>query len=183
MQRVRAVWSGIQGSPFLSTFYFGTSGEELAQAAVDGVATFLSAVDAEVSNALSWTTEPEVAEMTEAGQITAVHSTTAASGGGGQSSGLMSNATQGLIRLRTGVFAGGREIRGRLFVPGVTISAGLTSGDTSAGYRAALQAAADALIAYSPAAWLVWSRTNAQAPVITSASVWTEFAVLRSRRD
>lgn len=182
MWRVRTVFSGPQGAPYLNTLYFDTLGGTAGQA-VAAVGAFWGAVDAHIANDLSWTTEPEVYQLDETtGQPVSVTQVTSATGTGAKTDELIARAAQGLIRLGTGIFVGGREIRGRIFVPGLTLDSVL-NGALETTVIAAFDAAALALQTDANSAIVVWSRKNGRMEGVISSSTWSQYAVLRSRRD
>lgn len=90
-------------------------------------------------------------------------------------------ATQGLIRFRTGQYLNGREVRGRMFIPGVP-EADSVGGPTT-GYTGALQIASEAMRVGDNFSQWIFSRKNFQTYPVSSTSVWGKFAVLRGRRD
>lgn len=182
MLRVRVAYSGIGGTPYLSTFYFNGTGSTQATDAHTGVTTFQNALDAVQDNGLTWRSDPQVVEMDPTtGAATASYSVTSATAVGALAVESLPFASQGLIRLRTGVYASGREIRGRLFVPGLTENAN-NDGAVVAATQTAVNAAAAALIADGTSEWVVWSRSNGTTEAITSATMWDQFATLRTRR-
>lgn len=91
--------------------------------------------------------------------------------------------TQGLIRWRTGVYVGGREIRGRTFVPALTSNSNSAGGVPASTTVSTLTTAAGSLYGDPDSELVVWSKTHGQFATVTSASVWSKFATLRSRRD
>ena len=179
--RVRTVFTGVQGSPWLSTLYFGTSGT--AADAVTAVGVFWSAVDGLMASTVNWTTEADVEEIGVGGDLISVDQTTPAAGSGSATaSTLLPPATQGLIRWRTGAVFGNRELKGRTFIPGLT-EGDSTDGLLTSASRTTIQNAASALIADVNSALIVWSRRYAQQILVATATVPEQFAVLRSRRD
>lgn len=185
MLRVTSVFTGMAGAPYYSTHYFGgdTSGE--ASAAVTAVDGLWDGLSSELSSQLdvAINTDVEVVDPVT-GLTTGIFPT---AGGGTAFTGSgdpLPPATQLLIRWRTGQYVSGREIRGRTFVPGF-LEAASSSGrpdtamvgniNTLAASFLTASAGAGALVVYSP--------TRGQAADVTAASVWTEWAVLRSRRD
>lgn len=182
MWRVRTGFTGSQGAPYLNTLYFDTLGGTAGQA-VAAAGAFWGDVDALIVNDLSWATEPEVYQLSEVtGQPVSVTQVTSLTGTGAKTGAMLPRATQGLIRLGTGVFVGGREIRGRIFVPGLEVGAD-NNGSLEASYAAALEAATLTLQTDANSALVVWSRKNGQMEGVIASSAWSEFAVLRSRRD
>lgn len=184
MLRVRVILTGLQGAPWVATHYFAN--DELqadADAAVAAVGAFWGAVDSRIVNTIDWTTESEVAVLTPSGARTGSFAVTPATGTGGASGNPVARATQAVIQWRTGFFAGGREIRGRTFVPGLQDSDITNEGQVASGARTALAAAATTMATDASNDLVVWSRTNAAVATVSSATCWQEFGVLRSRRD
>lgn len=187
MLRVRTGITGVIGGPYLNTMYSINTATTLdAQNFSDAVGAFWTAVSSAVSADASWATEAEVAVMDETtGNISQILTVTPTTGAGVAAGNLLSPATQGLVRWRTGQFIGGREIRGRTFIPAATVGSN-SDGVPSAAYQTDLQGAADALNAAN-VAFAIWHRPSpASAGVaheVISQSVWNKWAVLRSRRD
>lgn len=183
IRRVQVVWGGVEGSPFYTNLYFdaGVGGVEDVQGATS---TFMNALSASVATPVTWAVSPEVQLIdTATGMIISVAiASVSGSGGGSRSVEALPPATQGLIRLRTGVYTGGREIRGRLFVPQVPGTFNV-DGKPSSDYIIDVQDAYDLMIADVDATPVVWSPSQGVAEPVVVASVWDEFAVLRSRRD
>lgn len=94
------------------------------------------------------------------------------------------DATQALVRWRTGNIVGNRVVQGRMFVPQV-VQSRIVDGNLSAAGVAELTTAAGTLAA-SAAGLVVWSRPTPTRPGVASdvvsASAWSELAVLRRRR-
>jgi len=182
MLRVRVGYSGIGGTPYLSTFYFDGSGSTAAADAATAVSTFQNAVDNIQDTGLSWRVDPQVVEMDPVtGQATASYAQGSLNGTGALGAESLPFASQGLIQLRTGVYAAGREIRGRLFIPGL-VEASNNDGAVVAATVTALNNAAGSLITDANSDWGVWSRTNGTIETIVSATTWEQFATLRTRR-
>lgn len=182
MFRVRTVFTGVQGSPWLSTMYFSEFGGTASQA-VTAVGTFWGAVDAHIANAVSWATEAEVATIaTSTGEPTGLEITTPQTGTGSSGSQPIALAAQGLIRWRTGIFIEGRESRGRTFIPAVGAGDSV-NGAPSTSLTTAVNAAAAALLADANSELEVYSRKHRVENPVLTGSLWGSFAVLRSRRD
>lgn len=183
MFRVRTQFTGVTGAPYLSTMYFLPTAGLTAQNAVASVGNFWQAMGPYIANAALWATEVEVASVdATTGAVTGITSTTPRTGtptGGGTA---LPWATQGLVRWRTGTFAGGREIRGRTFIPAISVSAS-TASVPAAAFQTAANTACAALISDPLSDFCVWSKKNGTDPLAASGSLWNEFAVLRSRRD
>lgn len=180
--RVQLVSQGVAGSPYYTTFHFlGASGSP-AQAAADA-AGFWGAVDAYMDSSLIWDldTAVETIESTT-GNIVGVTDVPPASGTGGTTGDVLPPATQALVRWRTGQFVGGREIRGKTFLPAIG-EINSVEGQPASAMTTGIENAALALFSSPNSQLVVYSRKNGQAAPVTAASLWSEFAVLRSRRD
>lgn len=184
MFRVRTVFTGRPGSPGYSTLYFAGDTPGEAQVAVTEITDFWDGVSQFMTTGTTITVEGDVEVVDPAtGQVTgifAVGSESTTSTGAAA----IAPALQGLIRWRTGDFVAGREIRGRLFVPWLSSEAN-TAGLPSTAFTAQMQASADNLLADASAAGglSIYSETHRQEALVSVATVWSEFAVMRSRRD
>lgn len=182
LSRIQVIWSGtpVVGGG-LSTFYMLNSVGTVAQQ-VAAVATFLDNSESSRSTSLSWATSADVAVIDDAtGNLVSMESVTPETGVGTGTGDLAPYATQGLLRLYTTTVVGGRLLRGRLFLPGVT--EGANTGIPSAGYISNYNTVAAALISDANTAWAVWSRTHGTSQAVSTATTWNRWAVLRSRRD
>jgi hypothetical protein len=168
--------------PAYSNLYFDD--EVPPQTAADQVGLFLNAVAALQTTGITCAIEPDIPIIDPVtGQITDVVSveppTVTAPVGGTPA---LPPANQLLLRLRTAAFLDGRRLQGRCFIPRIRGSA--QSGDVpSTAARGTLEAAADHLISGTGNQLLVWSRKNGAVSAVEQASTWSQFAVLRSRRD
>lgn len=178
--RVRTTWLGMLGSPYLSTMYFSGNDQTAADGAVAAVAAFWGDLQGRISNQLDWQTLPDVDDIAPGGGLQGIFNVTPATGSGGAAGDPLPTANQGLIRWRTLNFTGGRNLRGRTFIPGPT-EAFNDQGPIST-YISQLQTAADNLLG-SSATLMIWSRTYNGFHEAVVGSVWNRFAVLRSRRD
>ena len=182
MYRVRTEFTGMQGAPWLSTMYFNDTGGT-PQQAVTAVGAFWGAVDLHIDNEVDWTTLTDVETVAaDSGQVVDITSTTPVTGTGASSSEALPFATQALVRWRTGDFINGREIRGRTFIPGVTELFN-DNGRPIAALVSTINTAAATLIGDANSLLDVWSRQNGLARAVVTGSAWSEFAILRSRRD
>lgn len=183
MYRVRTVFTGVAGSPYYSNLYFTQEGGTAAQARA-AVNTFWEANKALITSNLKWSIENEVPLVDQvSGDVVGVDSdATSYVSQGTRSDTPIPYSNQVLARLRTGVYLGGKEIRGRIFIPGFTqISQNSDGviGSAAAGVATNL----NALIANANAQLVVWAKSKGTYAVVNSGSVWNQFAVLRSRRD
>lgn len=184
MLRVTTRWSGPAGGPFYSTFHFDGNSQAIADDAAGAAVTFWNGMQAALTSQISRQVLPEVlaidpvtgnalgSYVTAGGDLTA----------GGATGAPLPWTTQGLIRLRTGLYVAGREIRGRIFVPGLTEDAN-DNGRPNSSARSVMDSALSTLIADAGNQLEVWSPTQGQHAAVTHGNAWTEWAVLRSRRD
>lgn len=184
IMRTRATWTGVAGAPAYSNLYW-TGGTGNADVCAAAHAAFLTAIDPLQADVVAWTLDTNVAFIDSVtGDITGLTGVPADSGDGDATGHLLPPATQALLHLRTGVFQGGREIRGRINIPYLTEAASSTTGTLEPASQAVIVAAAEDLIdPLLGVSLVVWSRLTGAAPVVTQITSPTEFAVLRSRRD
>lgn len=184
MDRIRLVWTGVAGAPYYTSLYFTADVSSGGAAAThDAVADAFTLLRPVWSSGLTATVESEILTIdSSTGDAVSAQSVPAVAIVGTAANALMPRATQGLVRLRTGVFQNGRRLNGRLFVPGVTISAN-NAGVPSVSYQTSLRDALQPLANLESPEWLVWSRLTGNVAAITQVAPWTEFASLRSRRD
>lgn len=184
MLRVRTVITGFQGGPWIHVSYWvGADTGPGAIAANAAIGVYWNAVRAAMSTQATFLTDAIVAQMDPVtGNRTANYPVTPVTNPGLDAGDPLPPATQGLQRLRSGTFALGREIRGRINVPGLT-EASSTNGRPTAGLLTTMNNAAVTLIGATAPALAVWSRRNGTAIDVTSTDAWTDFAIRRSRRN
>lgn len=179
MLRLRVNWSGLNQG-FSVMHFLGEP--STAQASADALSAFLDDLRAVTVSTQQMRVDPEVSEVDEVtGNIVGVSTVTTATMDGENATAPVPQAAQALFRWRTGYYAGGREIRGRTFVPGLAAPASSATGELLPATADQLAVAATALVAAS--ALGVWSPARGRIEVVTSSSVWGEFAVMRSRRE
>lgn len=183
MWRVDTVTDGLEGAPFYTRLYFNDSVGSPSDAAA-AVVGFWETLAPVIDNALTMAVQGNVFVVDNITQeITGIEVAGSADvipGENGASE--ASLATQGLIRWRTGSYVGGREVRGRTFIPGVT-STSVATGGPSSTYISTLGGAATGLIGHAASQLVVGSKVHGVVREVAFAEVWNEFAVLRSRRD
>lgn len=179
MNRLRINWGGLNtGFSIIHT----TGSSETAQLDADALDDFLQAIAANTTVTQTFQVDTEVEQVEPAtGAITGVTSITSINRTGSNNTPPVPQAAQALVRWRTGTYVSGREIRGRTFIPGLALATSSASGELASATASAIQAAAAQLLEDSGIA--IWSPTRGQVALVTSTSVWSEFAVMRSRRD
>jgi len=180
--RVRTGITGSQGGQLLSTQYFNVIGGLTAANAVADLRTFWDSIKAQVANDLTFQIEAEVAEVDIAtGEVTGIVPVTSSPVTGTETNDPEAWATQGLVRLRTGTYVGGREVRGRIFIPGPTWNQS-SGGQPTSAYRTAIDSAMATLLGSSVSELMVYSRKHRDVVPVLSGTTWNQWAVLRSRR-
>jgi len=180
--RVRTSITGGPGGNELNTMYFNAaSGTE--QQAADAVRAFWSALSTQIKTGYTFTVESLVYSIDSAtGLATSTEGTTTTQVTGGSSGTSLPPASQGVVRLHTGLFIAGRELTGKIWIPGPTTDQN-SGGVPSSAYLAAVNDAVDDLQTAVNVGLVVWSRKHFQFFAVTSASTWNQWGVLRSRRQ
>lgn len=182
IRRVRVVWTGVAGSPAYSNFYFlnNLSG---AQAYIAPVGNFISSAVQYVHQSVTATVQPEVPLIDSAtGDVMGVDLGSAVAHPGARTDEIMPPINNLLIRWNTDVFAGGRRVKGRTFIPYPTQLLN-ESGKVETSSRNGLTAAANTLVNVADVDLVIWAKTSGGVAPVTLANVWDQFAALRSRRD
>lgn len=179
MIRVRINWTGLcQG---FSVLHFDGDASQ-AQAAADAATDFILGTGIARVSAQLARVDPEVNIVDPStGSTIGATTVTTTQYPGTLGTDALPQATAILFRWRTGSYVGGREVRGRTFMPGLGSENLAANGELDAGQQADLQLAADELVAAT--GFLIYSPTRGGQSPVTSASVWNEFAVMRSRRE
>lgn len=196
LDRVVTTFTGAQGSPWKNILCFTHATSASPQDAADAVAAFWGACDALMDSSVSWLVEPTVVQFDQTnGAPLAFHTVSGGSGVGAVSDLSLPYSNQALVRLFTDDVINNHQVRGRIFIPGITRN-NLGEGVLNSAAITAFTTAIDALIADADSELSIWARpvTAEQATprrperdgdqcVVTAAAVWNQFAVLTSRRD
>jgi len=188
---VRSVFSGtVVTGGGVSTLAFEDPASDTAASDILGhVRTFWDAIKDNLDEDVSVTVQSNPARYAAAtGELQALFS----AGGGTAVTGTATGnaaprASQALVRWRTSDIVNGRFLRGRTFIPGIGTALITDTGQLSTTAITDITNAASALISASGSTLEVWHRpvngAGGSVGLVTSVSVWAEFAVLRSRRD
>lgn len=183
LRRVNVLYSGpaVVG-PAFSRFHF-TTGLISDQDCVDAVHDAYQELGAHLGGGLTYSVGSTVEYFDiVTGEIQSLGVVTPWSLSGAGGTALLPFATQGLIRWRTGAYIGGREVRGRTFLPG-WVEGESDIGVPTEGARAAMTNFSGQLIVGGSSTYVCWTKTHGTAAAITNGDPWTQWAVLRSRRD
>lgn len=183
MYRIRTLITGVAGSPWYTNLYFDQA-TGTPQQAVDAVQAFWSGNATTLAAPATWVVDGIVPVIDSAtGDTISTFAVTQKTGTFSNSAGRAPSSLQGLARFRTGAYIGGREVRGRFFIPGFTIGAIGPGGSVSTAQVAQQNSLLATLVGTANADLVVWSKTNGQFFPVSAATLWDQFAVLRSRRD
>lgn len=181
--RVRTDLAGGSGASQLSTMFFSSAAGETAAAAATAVSKFWLDLAPAISNLYTMTVEHDVFTIDQVtGQPTGIESTSPAARAGTDAGSALPWATQGLISWTTGTFVGGRQVRGRTFIPGPTENAN-NIGVPTGSYPGYLSTAITNLLTTTGVTLVIYSRKNHSAWPVLSGTGWSKWAELRSRRD
>jgi hypothetical protein len=182
MYKVVQIATGVAGAPYYITGYFDqTAGT--AQQAADAWRAFLAPASTGYRTGLVFSAQTEVGIVDPvSGDLTGLDTVTVASMSMIGGTDPLPAATSLLIRWRTGAYVAGKEIRGRTNIPGMLESLS-TSGLPDSTLVSAWQTRQTALIGAANAQHVVWSKKNGLWANSTAGSPWSQWAVLRSRRD
>lgn len=181
LTRIATVITGVSGAPYYSNHYF-LNDLGAPQDAADAVAAFwgeaasIMVTDARIEVLPNAQVVDEVT-----GKPTGLVSTTGSIVTGSGGTAALSPALQLLVQWRTGIYQNGREVRGRTFIPALASIIGTEVPNATALTTA--QTAADLLNDLVTPEMVVWSRTHGLSHAVESTGVWSQYAVLRSRRD
>jgi len=182
--RVRTAITGNSGGSQVATHYFDATSPFAAQDAADAVHAFWDALKSKIVTSYSFQVEGAVDEIdVTTGNPVATNAVTSTVVTGTEGTEKLPPATQGLIEWRTGFYVGGREIRGRTFIPGLSNSSSAANGVPTSTWITLANGAATAIIGWTSSNFVVYSPKKAQQALVIAGTPWNEWAVLRSRRD
>lgn len=198
MLRVTTTFSGayIVGGGITRTYFDTTA--STAQDSADAMIAWWTAVRAAMSVTTTITVLGTVEEIDPAnGEIQSLESVTGASVSGTSDGAALPPQTQGIVQLRTGDYVDGREVRGRIYIPSLTVS-DWQNGNWVSSRRTTIEAANAALLGDADSQVVVWQRERLADPdhlpdpvthrdgsiwAVTAISLPAKTGVLRSRRD
>lgn len=176
---------GVAGTPWYTNMYFSLVGGS-GQAVVDAVQTFWTSWAASLDNSNIITIEGDTALVDDVtGNITGIDSVTTRTVTPTGATSALPPANQLVMNSFTSTFIGGRQLRGRTYIPGLLQSAADGNGAVVAAIRTAVVTHGTSLITNTagPGPFRIWSRQNGVSAVVNAVTSPTKFGVLRSRRD
>jgi hypothetical protein len=186
MYRVRTLWTGTPVVDGITTLHYDAAGGS-AQDAIDATADlfstwtpFLAAL--QIGRVDETVDLIDMATGSLTGQTVGVTADIPTTG----SEEALSPANQMLVRLHTDAFLNGRQVKGRIFVPGLTELANVGGGFVDGSLISGSASALGSWVSGADAVPVVWHRpktpgTGAFFPVL-SATIWPTWAILKNRR-
>ena len=179
LNRIRIGWTSTIGIDGVSTFYTQVS----PSTAIPQLVNFFVALQPYVPTDVTWSCPSSGTTIDAAsGQNIAAWVAPTTAPFGGLATGSYAKPCGVLVNWNTGLFIGGRALRGKTFVVPATTNSFDTDGNVTAACKTALTNAGNTL-ASSAAQLEVYSTSTRQHGIITTAAVPTKAVVLRSRRD
>lgn len=178
--KIVSLYEGMSGLPGTNTLYAAEGDVAIHDMRVE-LDTFYSALcDDFLTNELTVTVPStgDIIDSADGSLIGVWNDGTPLANTGTLTQGILPLATQLLVQLQTNEIVAGRKLHGRLFIPGFTDPSddnGMVAADTlSAVHALASTAFSDDAAVYSP--------THHTWATVADATVWSQWAVLRSRR-
>lgn len=178
----------------LMTHYWDSTGAAIGALATESVARVRAGFNAAagaISNTVTYTPTLVVDEIDEVtgAIVNQVAASAPAATAGVSASPQLPLQTMGICQYQTGLFIAGRRLRGRSYVPGLTVGGVTTAGLPTTATLNALAAFNTALgtTILTATNQRVWHRPNAGgtgglSAVVTTRTVNNQFGVMRSRR-
>jgi hypothetical protein len=191
MYKTTAKWSGFNGAPGYTNFYFqGTGDGASAQAAADKAHGFFDRVKAIIPTGVTIHVEEEVELVDEVtGMMESVQNVTMPPEVPGMGGANYSGASGACITWLTGGVRNGRRVRGRTFLVPLHVGSYDTDGTLGSITSGIIRDAAAYLADPAGPQLIVWSRPSVSGAAdgignwVTSYRVVDKAAVLTSRRD
>lgn len=184
LYRVRTAIAGNSGGRQVATHFFDAASPNTAQASADAVRSFWDVLKSKIVTTYTFTVEAVVDTIDVAtGQPVSATGVTTTPVTGTEGTEKLPPATQGLIEWRTGAYHAGREIRGKTFIPGLSNSSSSAVGVPTSTWLALAGSATIGLMGELDAVPVVYSQKYRVFAPIIGGNGWSEWAVLRSRRD
>lgn len=197
--RVQTVFTGVAGTPWYSNIYWNGEDDRDVQSIYSVTRAFWAGVRGIITNAVTITVDPQILSYdVESGEAVGADTAEPAAITGGGSATALPYANQALVQASTSAYKYGRNVQGRIYVPGLLQTSAGSILSTAA--QGTVTAAAQILLdgpTTDTARWTIYSRPKpfqigGSLPLdgrpgfesqVTGINVPTKLAVLRSRRD
>lgn len=178
VHQMRISWTGLKGLPGVSTFYC----QAPVATVMPKIRTFFESLVGVLPSGLTITYPTTGSDVdTATGDVIGTWSAAGNSATLGTATGSYAAPAGAAITWHTGLYLGGRELRGRTFIVPMALAAYQTDGTLFDSTRSAMLSSANTL-ATSIDSIAVWSRSGGAYSPVTSATISDKVAVLRSRR-
>ncbi len=187
MLRVDTVVTGVAGAPYYLNGYFDFAGGSAVDACQAWHTFITGGIGASATGfpvGATVTTSPTVPVVDPvSGDVLGIAAGDSIISDGVNTTNLLPPANQILMRWRTGIYFAGREVRGRTNLPCPLEEGSTDDGQVESAVVAALNVRGNALIADTDSTHVIWSRKYGFWQETAVADCWSQFSILRSRRD
>jgi hypothetical protein len=175
--------TGPAGSPWYNSLYFhDTVGSP--QDAADAAQDLWDGLKAYMHTSATFFTPTEVLVLDiPNGEVQGIEPVTQHTGSGVVSADPLPRGIQLKMKMRTGIFLSGREVKGSIFVPALCESKNSVSGEVDTATVAATAIIGNALISDANTLYGIYSVKHRAFFEAASCSVNGEWSMLRTRRD
>jgi len=185
LYKVSSTITNFTGAPYYSQLFFSKLPGIEPDSATAHVYTFWNSYKAYMGEQCNVIVDPlvYVIDLDTGNTVDAISTDPQSDVSGTDEGDALPTFTQGLARFNTGVWYAGRQLKGRMFLPGITESNN-NSGVPAGGYVTAvseyIETLATPTLSVIP---VVYSRTHHVAAPMQGGTLWSKWATLRSRRD
>lgn len=181
---LRTVWVGVAGAPYYTTLRAFHGNDLTAEAFSDAWDAALTSRAVDFPSFMSATIEAELRLIDSVtGLLVGTEVTTGNTFAGSSSGDPLPRASQGLIKWSTPNIVAGRRLRGRTFLPCIIESFNTSGGKPDGSLLVAWAGVLSTFITACQGELCIWSPTHGVAAVVDGGTLWSEWAVMRSRRD
>ena len=184
MIRIKVNWAGLGGGPYLSTFYFSDTFDQThvdnARGGVNALLNTYRSLMASGCTITATTADNIDLAGVLSGSLALTTPINLASNGSGN---WLPRVAQHLVSIRTGSYLGGRELRGRIYLPQPLVSTVDSGGNPSTSFATTMNTALTTFRTTSGYTPVVWSKHAGANSTWQSAVIAPYVAVMRSRRD
>lgn len=181
MWQVVCTWAGIGGAPGTNTFLASTGDTDVDDLRTALAAFYTGFMTDQCSDDVAVTIPSAGSKIdSTTGQLSGLWASgTPTTVAGADTGNRVPDVAQILVQMHTDLVVNGRLLRGRVFIPGLRVTA-LTNGELSSGTITDVTASAEANLTGRVC---VYSRTHKTFATVGACTTWNEMASLRSRRD
>lgn len=183
MDLVRVTFSGGPSGDWLSQFHFQRLLGGTVQDSIDMASNLFVAVHNAMSSQITVHVSADVEQLDDStGEPTGIEVGTSSTFPGTQPADPLPWQTQARVIWQSGVWVGGRQVRGATFLPAFTEADNTNGGLPSTSLQGLIATAITGFAGHIPAVPVIWSRKHRQAYPIVSGITPQKWSVLRTRR-